>query len=317
MNILITSIGGKIDLVQAFMRIPREFRGSVNGIDAQDAAAVPAAAYCDQFVRVPGDNDRGFQDSMRSLIQHYAIGLVVPTRDEELLFWADFAQNETEIAVAVASPECIAVCRDKWQTAKWLKRHGLPTPDCFTVQGFKREVAASPKDFPWIAKDPKGSGSKGIHRLEAASQIAAISEDWLLQKVLPGQEYTINLYVDRSGACRCVVPHRRDRVIGGEVAAGETVQHHELIELAHRLVQTLPPLYGPLNFQVFWEGAGTVPQIIDINPRLGGGYLLCHAAGGCFVDWLVLEAIGEPPRWEQIVWQAGIRLDRSCEPMLF
>ena len=253
LNILITSISGKIDLVLALLQIPREFRGRVIGIDADDAAAVPAAAYCDQFIQVPVDNAPGFHDLMRSLIQCHAIGLVVPTRDEELPFWADFAQTETNIAVAVASPKCIAVCRDKWQTAKWLKRFELPAPESFTVEAFAREMAADPSNFPWIAKDPKGSGSRGIHRVETARQIAAIPEHWLVQRVLPGQEYTINLYVDRSGACRCVVPHRRDRVIGGEVAVGETVRHSELIELAYRLVQALPPLYGPLNFQVFWE----------------------------------------------------------------
>ena len=59
-----------------------------------------------------------------------------------------------------------------------------------------------------------------------------------------------------------------------------------------------------MNVQVIEETGSNRLNVIDINPRFGGGYPLVHAAGARFTDWILSEAQGRKlpdslPPWEE------------------
>lgn len=311
-NILLTSIGAKIHLAQAFAELPQSVRGRLIGVDVNKQAA--AACACDAFYVAPVDSDPGYHAWVQALLAREAIRLVVPTREAELRYWSSY---DGSITLAAASPACLDITLDKWKMFHWLAAHGLPTPRCLTKKTAYDMMCRGGFPLPWVAKDPLGAGSRGVMAVITEAHVDAIPEGWLVQPKLLGQEYTINVYVDKSGQCRCIIPHRRDKVVGGEVQVGQTVDEPVLLALARELMALLPGVYGPLNFQVFWEGGATKPWITDINPRFGGGYVLCHAAGGRFAHWLVAEAGGHGLDDRDFVWQANLRLDRTRDPMVF
>jgi len=311
-NILVTSVSAKIALVKAFTELPRGRRGRVVGVDVDPHA--PAARACDAFYVVPADADPDYTACIQKIVQQEQIGLVVPTREAELLYWSKYA---AKLSVATASVECLNLTLDKWQTCYLLVKHGLPTPASLQISAAVAAFKQQQFPLPWIAKDPFGAGADGILLVTTEMQIPSIPDNWLVQPRLAGKEYTINLYVDRTGRCCCIIPHRRDKIVGGQVHRGQTVNEPVLIALAQKLVDVLPPIYGPFNFQVFWQGGDAPPYIIDINPRFGGGYLLCHAAGGRFAHWLVEEAAGHSLGMHDFTWRANVSLDRDREPVIF
>lgn len=310
-NILLTSIGDKRALVRAFAELPKNVRGRLIGVDLDPQAA--AAPECDAFYVAPADAEHGYSAWIHELLTREAIGLVVPTREAELLYWSKY---KSSITVAVASMQCLNIVVDKWKTFHWLHAHGLPTPACLTKETALSALKAGAFPLPWVAKEPLGAGGNGVIFVTAADEVAAIPDAWLIQRKLVGKEYTINVYVDKSGQCRCIIPHRRDKVVSGEVHVGQTVEEPELIALARQLMAALPPVFGPLNFQVFWDQT-TMPLITDINPRFGGGYVLCHAAGGRFAHWLVAEARGHVLDGQDFAWQPNLCLDRSRDPAIY
>jgi carbamoyl-phosphate synthase large subunit len=168
---------------------------------------------------------------------------------------------------------------------------------------------------PWFAKERCGGGSVGTRWVRTAAELKELPFGMILQQRLTGNEYTINCYVDHSGKCRAVVPHERWETIDGEVSYGITVKNRALMDLGARLAENLPGAYGPLNFQVFHDPSkGPISEktvsFTDLNPRIGGGYPLCHAAGGEFVKWIALEAHGEPLPDSAGVWEDGVIIDR-------
>ena len=101
----------------------------------------------------------------------------------------------------------------------------------------------------------------------------------------------------------------------GEVSHGITVKSSFLMDLGSAVAERLPGSYGPLCFQLIYDpalgelGSESV-SVTDLNARFGGGYPLCHAAGGNFVEWLILEAEGKPLPGSAGEWTDGVVIDR-------
>jgi len=166
---------------------------------------------------------------------------------------------------------------------------------------------------PLVVKPVAGSASEGVHVVSTKAAFAAATEsgDVVVQRLAPGNEYTVDCLVDDSGKLLGAVPRRRLAVRGGEVSKGRTERRTELTEVAG-VCGSLPGAFGCLNVQMFHDPSDGRVSIIEVNPRFGGGYPLTHAAGAPFVQWLVKHA------WDRcsdldMSWQDGIVMLRSDE----
>jgi hypothetical protein len=142
---------------------------------------------------------------------------------------------------------------------------------------------------------------------EALAEPGAL-EGHVVQELLHGDEYTVNLFFDRSGALRCVVPHRRHEVRAGEVAKGVTTRHAKLEAIGWSLGTILEGARGPLCYQAIVDPQGRA-AVFEINARFGGGYPLAHEAGARFSRWLLEQTLGlEPSCHDQ--WRDGVTMLR-------
>lgn len=302
LTVLVTAISKKWGLLRSL----QELEVTLIGIDFDPEAE--ARECCDTFITVPRNDDSSYEQIVQQICQQHAVGLVIPTREEELGQWQRFSETWARgLFVTVSSQACLEICEDKIRTFAWLREQGFATPSTC----LRKEIEGANMDYPLFAKPRQGSGSKGAMRVDSSEALSAVPADAVLQPFLAGEEYTINCYVDRQGECRCVIPHRREAVSGGEVSRATTVDELVLQDLGMRLMKALPGVCGPLNFQVFWCGGGSEPQITDINPRFGGGYPLAHAAGARFSHWLVSEASGAGLNEKECIWRAGVHFERE------
>jgi carbamoyl-phosphate synthase large subunit len=195
--------------------------------------------------------------------------------------------------VAVSAPGVVRLARDKLRTAHFLASHGLPAPRTELPQ----EVLSEPHAWPWplMAKPRAGSSSVGIRVVSTPDQLAELvaAPEYLVQELLRGEEYTVNLFFDRAGRLRCVIPHLRYEVRAGEVAKGITRRHAQLEATAWALGEALTGARGALCFQAIVDAAGR-PVVFELNARFGGGYPLAHRAGARFAQWLLEETSGLP-----------------------
>ena len=315
MNICVSSAGRRVALLGCFHSAMRELglEGRVCAVDCSRSA--PAFHLADSAWQVPACDSSEFVPEIMALCQREQIALLVPTIDTELAAYAAHRRAFADIgvAVSVSAPETIAIAADKVLTHRWLVDNGFPT----VRQALPGEVMARPEDwsFPVIAKPRGGSAGMGVSCVRTREALRVAMEerdDLVIQEIAPGHEYTVNVYVDASGHCRCAVPHCRLEVRAGEVSKGVTVKHYGLMDMARRIAEALPGARGALNIQCFLDEGGSeaparVPplagraaqallappiRIIEINPRFGGGYPLAHAAGASFTKWLIQETAG-------------------------
>jgi carbamoyl-phosphate synthase large subunit len=295
-NVLISSAGRRAGLLQAVREtLENKRRGAwVGAIDAGTSA--PVRFLAEKFWRVPRCTDPAYGDAVLEICRANGAGLVIPTIDTELPFYARSRERfEAEgVAVPVSAEPVIAIARDKHATHRWLVDNAFPT----VRQASPAEALAHPDAWRWplIAKPHDGSASIGVRRMENERELEALQQthpNYIVQELARGREFTVNLFVNRRGRCVCAVPHWRMEVRAGEVSKGVTVKEPRLMDLARRVAEALPGARGPLNLQCFLDDdtPGGI-AIIEINARFGGGYPLAHRAGARFTDWLLDEQEG-------------------------
>jgi carbamoyl-phosphate synthase large subunit len=136
--------------------------------------------------------------------------------------------------------------------------------------------------YPVIVKPRTGSGSRGIVTVRSAAELAGLAREnagdgLLVQELLPGEEYSIDVLADAAGHVIASVPRLRARVDSGVSVGGRTVHDAEL-EAFGRDVATATGLTFVANVQAKRDAAGR-PALLEVNPRVPGTLGLTIASG--------------------------------------
>jgi carbamoyl-phosphate synthase large subunit len=306
-NVLITSASRKVLLVRAF----REALARLGGgrVVAADISPLSAALFEADVARLlPRSDDPAFLAALSRLCRDEGVGLVIPTRDEELPVLAaareQFADEGT--LALVSDPVAVATCRDKVRFKAAVDVAGLDGPT-----GYEDPVLAP---LPAFVKPRFGKGGLGARvvttREELIAAVTGLGEDAVIQELVEAPEFTIDVFVDLGGRAISCVPRERILVVAGESVVSRTVKDPALVEATLRLVGSIG-LVGHLTVQAF----RTVDRIafIEINPRYGGAANLGFAAGAPTPEFAIRLARGErlDPRLD--AYEAGLVMLRHSE----
>ncbi len=296
-NIMLSAAGRRVALLRLLRRSIHDL-GLKGQVIATDIARHSSAYHDADISRiVPNYSDPACLDELLGLCREFSIKIIVPTIDPDLPFYARHFDKFAAIGtyIMVSRKQTIQIGNDKVNTHNWLVKEGFPT----VKQTTPEEVLKNPDDWPYplFVKPRRGSSSIGatMVRNETELKLATANREFIVQSLARGREYTVDVYIDRGGKCRCAVPRLRIETRGGEVNKGMTVRHELLQETAKRVAEALPGGVGVMNIQMFYEEESDQLNVIEINPRYGGGYPLSHEAGAPMTQWMIQEAMGVPP----------------------
>lgn len=310
LRLLITSAGRRVGLLRAFQRGAAECGVTLEVLACDISPDWSAACQlADRAFAVPSAVDPHYARAIHAICEDYQVGLVVPTIDPELgplsACAADFAAIGTFLAISDAN--VIAIAGDKLATANTLLRAGIRTPRSAPLN----LVRDHPDEWMWplIVKPRSGSAGRAVRVIQRPEDLDHVDDEPMMaQERLHGSEWTVNLFVDRGGTLRAIIPHRRVTIRSGEVEKGVTERMPVLEDMARRLVGCLPGMRGVLCFQAIVAPDGTA-SIFEINARFGGGYPLADHAGANFGRWLIEERCGLESTASNI-WRSGVTMLR-------
>ena len=288
MRVLVTGAGGPagVAVIRSLLR-----RGDVE-VFAADMDRWASAIYLVEppYRRlVPAGRAPDFVDVVRGIIRDDAMDVVFPTVDVEL---PRLAAVRDDLGAVLASPslQTLETCLDKLALARACDR---------TVRVPRTELLGTPQatsgwDFPVIVKPRRGAGSRGVRTVHSQAELDAVhdEEDLIVQELLPGDEFSVDVLADLAGNVVAAVPRARLRVDSGVAVAGVTVHDDALIETASAVARAVG-LSTVANVQLKLDSAGN-PGLLEVNPRFPGAMPLTIAAG---VDMpsLTLDAVlGRP-----------------------
>lgn len=276
-RILFTSVGRRVELMQAYRKAAEELGIDlvIYGADMSDTA--PAMYFCDKKEIVCRIKSPEYIPNLLEICKRESIDALIPTIDTDLLILSQNKKKFTEIGttVLISAEDKVKLCRDKRFTADYFIKCGLKSP--VPIDDYAKYNAG----FPAFIKPKDGSSSINAYKVNDADELRAYAgmiDDYIIQPFVDGTEYTIDIFCDFDGNPIFITPRERVAVRSGEVLKTRIEQNDTIIKECKKLIDDYKPC-GAITVQLIQQSDTGDNYYIEINPRYGGGAPLSIMAG--------------------------------------
>lgn len=312
MKILFTSVGRRVELMQAFRSAAKKNEIDLELIGTDVSLTAPALYFCDTKVETPRISDPDYIHFLISYCSEHRVDAVIPTIDTDLLVLAENKELFNGTRVIVSSPESIRICRDKRLTGNFLQRIGIKCP--LPVDDYRNYK----QGFPAFIKPKDGSSSVNAYKVNDQEELKFFAEmvpNYIIQPFIEGTEYTVDAFCDFAGNPVLITPRIRLSVRAGEVLKTKICQDRKIIAEMRTLIEAFKPC-GPITVQLIRDTKSGDDYYIEINPRYGGGAPLSIKAGADSSEIMLKLLNGQRTEYHQEAAEDGIvfsRFDQSIK----
>lgn len=295
-NILFTSIGRRNYIINFFRK---HFSGRM--IATNSIEYTSGMFEADKYYISPKIKSKDYIPFILEICQKENIDIIVPLFDMDLSALCELKQklNEKGIILFASNKEIIDVCFDKLAYTNYFTSKNIKFPITFdSYDSFYNYIKNNPTKSNWILKPRWGTGSIATElnlKTESIKEYYEIMSDKLrksyidnpthhdalnhiiIQEQIIGIEYGIDIVNDLEGNHVITIPKRKWSMRSGETDVATTELREDLIELGKTLSKELRHI-GVLDADIILTES-SIPYVIDLNPRFGGGYPFSHEAG--------------------------------------
>lgn len=150
------------------------------------------------------------------------------------------------------------------------------------IRDYRRNILEEKADNRHLSYDELTFYLRNLHKIPEV----------LVMEYLPGEEYSVDVLVNKDRKIEYIVPRVREQVSEGISVKGAIKKNIEVEDLVIKVLQKLRLTYA-LNIQIKYSKEGT-PKIIEINPRVSGTMTFCTGAGVNLHYYLVLLMSDKP-----------------------
>jgi len=190
------------------------------------------------------------------------------------------------------------------------KEAGVKTPESYWKG---KEYSGG---FPCYIKPVAGSSSINAFRVNNEKELEFFKyyiKDYIIQELIEGEEYTIDVLCDFSGNPIYITPRLRIATRSGEVLKTRIENNKVLIDKVKLILEYLKPA-GPITVQAIRCHRDNQFYFIEVNARFGGGSPLSMMAGANSVEAIYRLIKGERLEYIADAAQDGlvlVRFDQS------
>lgn len=286
LKILVSSAGSKIPLIAAVSdaakRIDKQTIVVAGDIDKECLAAWYAEAFWHMPPCAPD-----YLDDIVSACQEQGINMVIPTRDEELLFWSQNRDRFTKqgIHLIVPAHESIMRCYDKLQFSHYGQEQALPVIPSAEHIG---DIDAA----RFVVKERYGSSKSKVMLNLSGADAQQSAENYrhpIYQPCISGTEISADAWLDTQHRVKGIVLRTRDKICHTEACVTTTFQDEGLAQQLTIFLERLM-LTGHVVTQLIIDERGKI-HIIECNTRFGGASTISIKAGLDSFYWSLIEHI--------------------------
>ncbi len=200
----------------------------------------------DKSFIAPFAKDETYIDYLIALINKFKIDIFFPTVDSEIVKISEnkaLIEEKTGAKVFVGEIDKVKICDDKYETYKFLKKHGFPTPKTIIPENEKelREFVEE-VGIPFVVKKRLDNGAKHFHILHHIEDSVPFlgNKDFVFQEYLDEKEgeYTSGIYLGEDGEVKGICILKRELKCGSTYKARrikDEILEGELEEVAKKL----------------------------------------------------------------------------------
>lgn len=281
-NILISSISSKVHLIKTVIKAKNKFDKSIKifGIDIIDKNL--GKYFVDTFFIIKKTKELEISEFI-SFCKKNSIGYIIPTRDEDVLFFSKNKQILKENKISLFSPDFSAVelCFDKYI---FVQNNQVD---------FNIKTALNIEELKYVdryvVKDRFGSGSKNLGlnlQYNEAKKFANNIENPIFQEYIEGEEYSIDSYITKTNTFIGMIIRKRELVSNGEAVDTFVVEDTKLEEkIKDFLLKN--NITGHSITQVIKRNDKY--YLVECNTRFGGASTLSYKMGLKSFYWFLCE----------------------------
>ena len=286
-KLLISSSSAKTPLVFSAINAVKKVSAASEVIAGDINPNAVTQYVADKFWVMPETIQENFE-IISKYCQVMGINFVLPTRDGELLFWAENASKFKSVGVhVIVSPvEGVELLMDKLMFSKKCLQMGIPA-----IESFLRPDCQSGKS--WVVKERFGSGSKSLglnlSKTEAIKRAKKLLHP-IFQPYVVGLEISVDAYLNADNSIKGLALRYREMVNNGESQVTRTFRDSNL-ETRFKSILEMLGLRGPIVLQALIDPKGNI-HIIECNARFGGASTAGIAVGVDSIYWAILDGLG-------------------------
>ena len=297
MKILFTSVGRRVELMQAFKQAAEDLKVDLTIVGADITSSAPALYFCDETRIVCRIKDVNYIPQLLEICKEDKIDCLIPTIDTDLLLLAENKAKFEAIGtkVLISAVDKVQLCRDKRFTADYFISLGLKSPQPVD------DVEKYNMGYPAFIKPKDGSSSVDAYKVtneEDLRTYAGKIADYIIQPFISGREFTIDIFCDYEGNPVYITPRERLAVRAGEVLKTQICQDDVMISEMQTLIKDYKPC-GQITVQLIQDEVTGENYYIEINPRFGGGAPLSIKAGADSAKAVIRMLQGETLAYEE------------------
>lgn len=287
-NVLISSASKKISLVKAVKEAAKQISENIKVIAADLNAKALSQYFADDFYSMPKTIEEN-KTEILDWLKTNNIRAIIPSRDGELLFWANWKKElfANGISVMVSDAKAVEICLDKFAFSGYCFSYGIPAIDSYLAAD---EVSSE----LLVVKERYGAGALSIAlnvNHEEAKAHAKTLDNAIFQPFLRGKEISVDAYVTESGQVKGLITRYRKIIENGESVVTETFYSEALSNELKIHIEKIK-LYGHIILQLFIDDLTNQLYIIECNSRFGGASTISLKAGLNSLYWFLQEAHG-------------------------
>jgi carbamoyl-phosphate synthase large subunit len=250
----------------------------------------PGFKHCDASYLVPDITSPDYVPTLINLCREQKVDALLSLLDPDIDILSCYLDDFRSIGVVPVIPNSSVneICFDKYQTYKFFQANGFHTPKTYIdFDEAVNDIKKGKLVFPLMVKPRRGSASTNIFRARNSKELDAFfhyQPDMLIQEMISGQEFGMDICNDLQGKVLSVVPRTNIIRCFGETMQAETSDNEILLDEGLRLGETLGHV-GPLDIDCFIQDSK--PFLIELNPRFGGVYPLSQLAGADFPGLII------------------------------
>ncbi len=298
MKILFTSVGRRVELIQAFQHAAQRLGVELTIIGTDIIGSAPALQFCNKAEIVCRISEKEYIPTLLEICEKEKVNCLIPTIDTDLILLAENKHRFEMIGtkVLISQPKKVRICRDKNYTADYFISLGLKSPlPVNSVEKYVSGLKDGSATFPAFIKPKDGSSSVDAYRADNLDNLKLYAEkigDYIIQPFIAGKEYTIDIFCDYEGNPVYITPRERMAVRAGEVLKTKITQVDTMIAEMKTLVADFRPS-GQITVQLIQDEKTGDNFYIEINPRFGGGAPLSIKAGADSAEAVIRMLNGE------------------------
>ena len=303
MNILLTSVGRRHYLVD-FLRKHLNSNDKIISINSKNTST--AKNNSNYFYLSPEVKTKKYIEFVKSIIRKHKVKIIIPLLDIDAKKLSEnFDVFKRSNVTLIAPPQNITkILVDKYKLFNFLTKNKIDCPKSYiSKKEFFKDLKLNKIKYPVILKPRLGTSAKFIAKVNNKKELIFFykfltenvnksffgkkndKQSILIQQYIQGKEFGLDLF--NSIKKEYVFHLLKEKIL---ISNGET----QICKVSNNNISILSKKISRILLHNFMVDIDILKKrgkyyIIDINPRIGGGYPFTHFAGCDMIKYLISQ----------------------------